>query len=242
MNTLKDFPTIIDKTKLTGYVNHWCTVWPFIQRVVLYATRLDGTNIAVDEEEPVYYYTLVFVVNNVSKAASAVYFPLDTLIPISKRLKLCGKHVDWGVFTVDTEEFSHLEDDPISEFIALDTHWTLFPADSNVVERRVSRDVYREIGRKGGSKSKKNTVLTEAIRKVLMTKPDLTHKPASSMWRHIKRTYNSLSPLKTAKGKLFFDDDHLVSECKGKIKSISQNTFDKYVADIKKESHNKPAK
>jgi hypothetical protein len=76
----------------------------------------------------------------------------------------------------------------------------------------------------------------------LMTKPDLTHKPASSMWRHIKRTYNSLSPLKTAKGKLFFDDDHLVSECKGKIKSISQNTFDKYVADIKKESHNKPAK
>ena len=110
---------------------------------------------------------------------------------------------------------------------------TVVPPNLNLETART--EALREIGRKGGSKAKKNKVLAQAIHYILKNKPELIKKSASDMWNHIERTYDSAKPLKTAKGKLYCDGDELISELDGKIRSISRHTFNNYVSEIKKQ-------
>jgi hypothetical protein len=118
-----------------------------------------------------------------------------------------------------------------------------FSSTPEAIDQEATRKkVLEEMGRKGGSRNKKNTVLMAGIRHILRSSPDLKYKPISSILRHIRNKYSSSNPLKIANGKLYFNDGKVETVFNGKSKPVSQNTFSKYTADIKKEYEQEPIK
>lgn len=105
------------------------------------------------------------------------------------------------------------------------------------------KEALKEIGSKGGKHEKENKVLIKAIHHIFEIEPKYITKAVSSTWNYIKREHDYTTPLKISKGKLFFDDDKIITQLNnGKEKAVARSTFDKYVAKIKEEIKNKPTK
>lgn len=113
---------------------------------------------------------------------------------------------------------------------------------SEIMEEYKRKEILSHIGRRGGSKSKKNLILIAALRYIFSIKPELKGRPVSSIKRYIKNNYPSSNPLKIAMGELSFVDDKIETYFKKNRKNVALNTFNRYVAEIKKEYKNKTTK
>jgi hypothetical protein len=94
-----------------------------------------------------------------------------------------------------------------------------------------------ERGKKGGSRNKKNMALVQVIKAAFKNRPALYERSASALFRYVKH----LDSVTTKKGKLYLEDDKLMTEFNGKITSVSKDTFYRYVYKIKKELRTSPA-
>ena len=98
----------------------------------------------------------------------------------------------------------------------------------------------QDIGGKGGSQPKRNSVLEEALILLFKKESKRLYNSTTLLWKYFKNNHGESEPLRVTTGSLFFRiglEETLVTESnqgKAREKIVTFRTFGRYVSEIKK--------